>query len=192
MISKLSIKIVDIIFSKQAFSDEKRELYIYCFYLIFSHLLYLALTSAFGLILNCFWEGLVFYAAFQFIRRAAGGYHASTETRCQLLSTLAIFFSILLIKISKEYDLSLFLIILTFISTLIIFFLCPLDTPEKPLSENETKYFRKKSRVILMVIFVVAMFSFVTKVNILLAPCSVSLLLEAILIVCGKIKKSTI
>ena len=192
MISTLSNKIALKLTEHNMILQEDYKIYVYGFFMLISKAFFWTILLTFGILLKAFIEAVVFGLLFSGIRQYAGGYHASTETRCQLLSTLAIFFSILLIKISKEYDLSLFLIILTFISTVIIFFLCPLDTPEKPLSENEIKYFRKKSRVILMVIFVVAMFSFVTKVNTLLAPCSVSLLLETILIVCGKIKKSTI
>lgn len=144
MISNLSERLADKLLLNQSISKEERELYVYGFYIMFSHLFYLVLASIFGLFFGCILESIVFYLVFQFIRRSAGGYHASTETRCQIISTLSIFASIAFIRISTDFDFQIYLLILTSISAIAIFCLCPLDTPEKPLSKNETYYFRKK------------------------------------------------
>lgn len=189
MISKLSSKLTDRLFFNQSISEEERELYVYGFYMMLSHITYLILAFAFGLIFGCGIESIFFYIAFQFIRRTAGGYHASTETRCQILSAMSIFVVIVFMKISKVYSFDFPLILLTFLSAVVIFFLSPLDTPEKPLSKKEFKYFRKKSRVILLMIFSVIVVSYFLKLDFLFTPFSTSLILENILLVFGKIKK---
>lgn len=189
MISKLSEKLTDRLFFGQSIDEEKRELYVYGFYMMLSHITYLVLAFVFGLIFGCVIESMIFYIAFQFIRRTAGGYHASSETRCQILSAISIFSVIVFIRISKVYSFVFPLIVLTFLSTVMIFFLSPLDTPEKPLSKKEFKYFRKKSRIILLIIFSVIVASYFLKLDFLFTPCSMSLILESFLLVAGKIKK---
>ncbi|MGN0458379.1 MAG: accessory gene regulator B family protein [Eubacterium sp.] len=106
-----------------------------------------------------------------------------------MLSTLSIVASIGIIKLSKIYDFKTILLFVTLMSVVLILFLCPLDTPEKPLSEKEFKYFRKISWIILLVISSIIIVSYFFKFNILFTPCCVSLILESILLVAGKIKR---
>ena len=157
--------------------------------MLLSHIMYFVLACIFGILFKCFIESIIFYIAFQFIRRYAGGYHAATETRCEILSTLSIFASTGIIKLSKIHDFKTILLIITLISVVIIFILCPLDTPEKPLNDKEYKYFRKISWIILSLIIVAIILSFIFKFNVVFAPCCASLILEGVLIGTGKIKK---
>ncbi len=189
MINKLSAKLADSFFGKQNITEEERELYVYGFFMVLSHLMYLILAFIFGVLLGLFFESIIFYVSFQFIRRTAGGYHAKTETRCEILSTLLIFSSIVLIKLLIAWKFQMILLCLTFISALIIFFLCPLDTLEKPLSAKEFNFFRKKTRIslIFMFLFIIVFYSLEQKL--LFIPCCVSILAESLLIVAGKIEK---
>ncbi len=189
MISKLSAKLTEKLLLKQRIAEDERELYIYGYFIFLSHLLYLILAVVFGLLLGCFFESIIFYIAFQFIRRTAGGYHASTEIRCEIISTLSIFASIILIKLSKIYSFEMKLLFITLVSTIAIFTICPLDTPEKPLSEKEFKYFQKKTWFILFVLSSVVLVSYFLRLNLFFAPCCISLILESILLILGKLKK---
>ena len=189
MINNLSALLTDKLLAKGSITEDERELYIYGFFMLLSHIMYFVLACIFGILFKCFIESIIFYIAFQFIRRYAGGYHAATETRCEILSTLTIIASIGIIKLSKIYDFKTTLLIITLISVVIIFILCPLDTPEKPLTEKEFKYFRKISWIILLVISIAIIVSYFFKFDLLFAPCCISLILESILIIAGKIKK---
>lgn len=189
MINNLSALLTDKLLAKGSITEDERELYIYGFFMLLSHIMYFVLACIFGILFKCFIESIIFYIAFQFIRRYAGGYHAATETRCEILSTLSIIASIGIIKLSKIYDFKTTLLIITLISMVIIFILCPLDTPEKPLTEKEFKYFRKISWIILLVISIAIIVSYFFKFNLLFAPCCISLILESILLISGKIKK---
>lgn len=157
--------------------------------MLFSHLMFFIIACIFGLILGCIFESIIFYIAFQFIRRYAGGYHASTETRCEIFSSLSILACIVVIKLLKTYDFQTVLLLITILSAVCIFIFCPLDTPEKPLSDKEFKYFRKVSWLILLVIVTVIIVSYFLKLNILITPCCMSLILESILLTSGKIKR---
>ena len=147
------------------------------------------ITSIIGAIFSAFLQSVVFFFAFFLIRQFAGGYHAKTETRCEILSTLSILCCIVLIKLSKMYDIRIALLSISFVFATLIFILCPLDTPEKPLNDKEYKYFRKISWIILSLIIVAIIVSFIFKFNVVFAPCCASLILEGVLIGAGKIKK---
>lgn len=189
MTNKISSKIVEILIKHSLVENEDKELYSYGFFILLSQILYFIIVTTIGVLFNIILESVIFYVAFQFIRRYAGGYHAATETRCEILSTLSIIASIGIIKLSKIYDFKTTLLIITLISMVIIFIFCPLDTPEKPLTKKEFKYFRKISWIILLVISIAIIVSYFFKFNLLFAPCCISLILESILLIAGKIKK---
>lgn len=188
MLNKLSVLLTEKMLQKGSITKEDRELYVYGSFMLLSHLLYLVLICIVGLLLGCILESLVFYVAFQFIRGYAGGYHAKTESRCEILSALSLVVCIVLIRLSKSYDLQTVLFILSIISAVCITIFSPLDTPEKPLSKKERKYFRKISLVILFVIIAVILTTYILHFNALLISCCCSVILEAILILCGKIQ----
>lgn len=189
MINKISSKIVEILIKHSLVENEDKELYLYGLFILLSQILYFIIVITIGILFNVIFESIIFYITFQFIRRYAGGYHASTETRCEILSTLSILCCIVLIKLSKMYDIRIALLSISLVFTVLIFIFCPLDTPEKPLSDKEYKYFRKISCIILSLIIVAIIVSFIFKFNVLFAPCCASVILEGVLIGTGKIKK---
>lgn len=189
MINKISSKIVEILIKHSLVGNEDKELYSYGFFILLSQILYLIIAIILGSIFKSVFESVIFYIAFQFIRRYAGGFHAKTETRCEILSTLSILCCIVLIKLSKMYDIRIALLSISLVFAVLIFILCPLDTPEKPLNDKEYKYFRKISWIILSLIIVAIIVSFIFKFNVVFAPCCASLILEGVLIGTGKIKK---
>ena len=171
MINNLSVYFTEKLLSNGTINDEDKELYIYGLFMLLSQLMFFIITCIFGLILKCILESIIFYIAFQFIRKYAGGYHASTETRCEISTTLSILACIVLIRLSKTYDFQIALVTITVISAISIFCLCPLDTPEKPLSDKEFRYFRKISWLILFVIITVIPVSYIFKLSIIIVPC---------------------
>lgn len=190
MISKLSEKLTDNLIAKRSIAEDERELYKYGCFILLSYLQYIVLASVFGLFFNCFFESIIFYIAFQLIRRVAGGYHASTETRCEIISTLLILTAIAFIKWVQIHRYQMHLLLFTFISTIFIYVLSPLDTPAKPLSKKEIKYFRKKLRIITMVMIFIVISSYSLNLNFLFVPCCTSLILESLLLISGKIKSA--
>lgn len=192
MISKFSELTVKYFLKQSSITDDEQDLYQYGFFVLFSQILYLIVTCIIGALFGTFFDSIIFYIAFQFIRRYAGGYHASTETRCEIMSTLSILACIVVIRLSKIYDFRFTLFIMGAVSAVCITVLCPLDTPEKPLSEKEFKYFRKISWLILSVISLAVIISYfmqLKRLQIFFAPCCLSLILESILLTAGKVKK---
>lgn len=190
MINNLSAQLTNRLIAKGTISENEQELYCYGFFMLLSQLLYFILAAVFGLILGCFFESVIFYIAFQFIRRYAGGYHAKTETRCEIMSALSITACIVVIRMSTTYNFNIVILCLAAVATIFIAVLSPLDTPEKPLSEKEFRYFRKISWIILFALVTAIVISYFVGFSIVFVSCSMSLILESILLVAGKIKRS--
>lgn len=189
MISKVSSKIVSVLASRSVINKDDAELYDYGFFILLSQLLYFIIALATGIILKIIPQSVIFYLVFLLIRKYAGGYHASTEARCEIFSTLSIVGSITVAKLSEIYDFKIVLLVISAVSAVCIFIFSPLDTPEKPLSQKEFNYFRKISWLILLAIIISITVSYILKLNFITVPCCMSLILESILLSAGKIKK---
>lgn len=192
MISKFSELLVKYFLKQSNITDDEQDLYQYGFFVLLSQILYFIVTCIMGALFGIFFDSIIFYVAFQFIRRYAGGYHASTETRCEVMSTLSILACIIVIRLSKTYNFQFALLIISAVSAVCIAILCPLDTPEKPLSEKELKYFRKISWLILSTIALAEIISYFVQLKwlqIFFTPCCLSLILESLLLVLCKLKK---
>ncbi len=189
MIGKLASKVVKRLINHFVVADTEQELYVYGFFILISQILYFTLTTLFGILLDIVLESVIFYVAFQFIRRYAGGIHASSELKCEIATTTSIFLCLSCIKLCETTNIQIPILMLTIISTIFIFVLCPLDTPEKPLTKEEYKYFRKISWLILILIMLTICIGWYFKIEFLMYPCCMSLMLESILLILGKIKK---
>ena len=143
MITNLSTRIVDRLMKKSIINDTEEELYTYGLFILLSQTLYFILTTIIGVFLNIFFESVVFYVAFQFIRTNAGGIHASSELKCEVATTVSLLLCLGFIKICGLYNIKIVILIITMIAAVFIFILCPLDTPEKPLNKKEKIYFQK-------------------------------------------------
>jgi accessory gene regulator B len=186
---KLSEYFVSYLIKRNVLKKDDIELYQYGFFLLFSKILYLTVTIVVGLVFNIIFESLIFFILFYYIRQYAGGYHASKEIICNILTSVSILFCILVIKDSIIHDLQIPLLIISLISSGIVFIICPLDTPEKPLTDYEFHYYRKISWIILLIISVLIIISFIFEWKFLFAPSCLSLILESILLIAGKVKK---
>ena len=189
MISNLASKVVKKLIDHSVIADTEQELYVYGFFILISQIVYFTLTIMFGILLDIVLESVIFYVAFQFIRRYAGGIHASSELKCEIATTTSIFLCLLCIKLFEINNVQISMLIVTIIATVFIFVFCPLDTPEKPLTKEECKYFRKISWVILLFIMLTICIGWYFKLEFLIYPCCISLILESILLVSGKIKR---
>ena len=192
MIEKLASKSAESFIKMPNTRYDKNEIYKYGFFVLYSNIVFLLLSMLLGAVFGVFLQGIIFYVAFFSIRQYAGGYHASTETRCEVMSTLSILACIIVIRLSKTYNFQFALLIISAVSAVCIAILCPLDTPEKPLSEKELKYFRKISWLILSTIALAEIISYFVQLKwlqIFFTPCCLSLILESLLLVLCKLKK---
>ena len=189
MVNKLGKRLTNTLINNNQIDESERCLYEYGFFILLSNVIYVTITLILGSAFNIIIESMAFYIAFSLIRRYAGGFHASSEMKCTLITTISIFLCLLCTKLCETNNIQMPILVLTGIATVLIFVLCPLDTPEKPLTKEEYKYFRKISWVILLLIMLAICIGIYFKLEFLMYPCCMSLLLESILLVLGKIKR---
>lgn len=189
MVNKLGKRLTNTLINNNQIDESERCLYEYGFFILLSNVIYVTITLILGSAFNIIIESMAFYIAFSLIRRYAGGFHASSEMKCTLITTISIFLCLLCTKLCETNNIQMPILVLTGIATVLIFVLCPLDTPEKPLTKEEYKYFRKISWVILLLIMLAICIGIYFKLEFLMYPCCMSLILESILLVLGKIKR---
>lgn len=188
MIGRIASGVVEKLTNSTTVSDTEKELYLYGFFILISQILYFIITIIMGILLDIVSLSVVFYISFQFIRRYAGGIHASSELKCEIISTTSIFICLLCVKSNVMFDIQIPTLILTIFASIVIFILCPLDTPEKPLTKEELRYFRKISLIVLAIMLSIIIISIVIKLTIAYPICF-SIILESVFLVAGKIKR---
>ena len=90
MINKLSLKTAQWFTSRYNTYYDNLEIYQYAFFIIYTNLMFLFFSLILGAILGVIYQSIFFYFAFFSIRQFAGGYHSSTEIRCEIITTLSL------------------------------------------------------------------------------------------------------
>ena len=188
MIGRIASGVVEKLTDSTIISDSEKELYQYGFFILISQILYFIITIIMGILLDIVSLSVVFYISFQFIRRYAGGIHASSELKCEIISTTSIIICLLCVKSNVMFDMQIPTLILTLFASIVIFILCPLDTPEKPLAKEELRYIRKISLIVLAIMLSISIIAIVISLTIAYPICF-SIILESIFLVAGKIKR---
>ncbi|MBO5947433.1 accessory gene regulator B family protein [bacterium] len=188
MINSLSQHLAKHLYETSIITESDMELYAYGFFVLISRIIFLIVSVIFGIIFNIVIESILFYILFSFIRSYAGGIHAPTEILCTIFTISSLFMSVLSIKLMLNYGDQRIAFVVYFISLIIIIILSPLDTKEKPLNSNEKKCFKVKTYAVLIVIILISITAMVFhKINIFYSSL-MSLVLESILLLSGKIK----
>ena len=76
-----------------------------------------------------------------------------------------------------------------FIGSVTIVLLTPVGTPNKPLDDMEKKVFRKRSLIILAIIWLFAVVMYFIKFNNVMIPVALAVINTAILLIAGKLKQ---
>lgn len=189
MISNFSKKVVKKLIDSGNITSTERELYEYGIFILMSNILYIVVTAILGLAFGLFYQSLLFFIVFMVIRQYAGGYHASTELKCEIFTTLCILASIITMNlISGNLSFAIILVLSAF-SAVFIFVFAPIDTDEKALDEIELKVFCKRTKLVLVVIVAIIIVSLCLQLKSFCIPCCMSLILEGVLLIAGKAKK---
>lgn len=136
----ISNKITDYFYSKNYISEDKKDIYNYGFKLIISDLINFSLILVLGLVLNSFFDGIVFLISLCGIRRFSGGFHAKTFWLCRV-SMIVTFLIVIIISNTLEIIKPplLYMIIFDIISLIIISIFSPVKHPNKKLTKKQSK-----------------------------------------------------
>ena len=132
-----------------AIDDEHYEICRYGIKEGLSIILNIVTTIAIGIACGMLWQALLFTLLYIPLRSNAGGYHASSVTRCyfySILMMIAVLFAIKHIAIP-----SFICVIALTISIIVISANAPVEDLNKPLDDKEQIVYRKRTLIVIMV-----------------------------------------
>lgn len=143
--------IVQFMLKHSVIEAEDAEIYKFGFNQLIFISINLITTVIIGILFSMLFESIIFLVSYMVVRVYAGGYHAKTQFRCYIISSLFIVLALLGVRyINWEGFAS---IIAITIAAVIIFKLSPVETKNKPLDDIETKIYKTKSRQRIVTIY---------------------------------------
>ena len=188
MITNWGEKIAHKLAASGTISSEDIVLYGYGFFLLLSSALYLVVVAIFGSAFGILWESIVFYFLFSILRGYAGGIHAKTEYGCMLSTILALLLSTMGIWGMLQAEHLTMAMILLIVGCAVVFLFSPLDVPEKPLSAEDWRHYRRISRWLVAAYALLGIWAAAADWPILY-PLAASATLEGILLLTGTINQ---
>lgn len=193
MISKISYYLTDLLMKNTENAEDRqyREVYQYVLFLILNYLFFFGYSLILGTLLGVSFQSIVFFISIAFLRRYAGGYHANTENRCLIISSVYFLAGTVTIKIINLYvdriNFNIILII-SVICSLIILLLCPCDSPSKPVEKEKVKSIRIKCTAVIILILAAILFLLIINKTQFVSPFFSAVVIETVLMISGKIK----
>lgn len=188
MIYETANKIAIRLERKHYISSEEADIISYGLFTLVSKFLYCIICLILSLLFNCWIEGVCFYFAFLFIKKYAGGFHAKTEKKCFIASTLSITVSVMLICISKNIEIIKFILLgISILSYFLIAIYSPCPSDEKRLSEADYKRFALISKLRILLLLILSLISLALNFFNIGVSISVAVILESCLLILGKI-----
>ena len=143
--------IVDKKIEQGEFSKSKRDLYIYGYTLLLEKTIIILITITIAVIFKAYWEIIILCIAFIPLWQYAGGYHAKTRSACLTLSALYMIGAVLWIGFAKNHLIFPYNVLIEGVCSGIVFWLAPIDTQTRRISESERIYFKRVTRIILLI-----------------------------------------
>ncbi len=188
--NKLLNLVVDKLRNSGYVNDDNYEIVRYGFELVVMKTIICVAMLIIGLITKSLIELLAFMLAYQPLRSYCGGYHAKSRVACIISSLLMLSMVIFLSKIISNSYIILISLILILVSSMIIFLLSPIDTPTKPFDDIEKSVFGKRSRIILIIVLLVAIAVYILNLHNILFSITLAVSCASTLLIIGKIQNS--
>jgi accessory gene regulator B len=148
MIKQFAGTITSFLVHDNIIKEEDREVYQYGTEQILINLIALAVVCIIAFSTNSWKQAIFWLCGMLPIRTVAGGYHANTPVRCNILTVTIFLLNMIVINVFKRYMMPVILlccICMIFISIMIF---APVDHKNKVLEQNEYLIAKRKSRII--------------------------------------------
>ncbi len=188
MINKLSVLLSEEISLKLNSSDNDKEIYAYSIEVLLSLLINICILTVAAYILKKLAELIIFTIFFSGLRIFAGGYHAKTHIECFSVTLIIFFISALSNTYFRTFGEEILIFGILF-STLMIFWLAPSASNNKPLSEKEQIKNKIISRVIVITfnLAVIVLYFMRDKTGYIYITATMAMIIESISLV--KVKR---
>jgi len=167
-------------------AESDKDIYLYGFWQGIVFIINMISVLIIGLILDMLWQSIVFTIAYGCLRIFAGGYHARTQKNCYILSLILIIVALSIIKYVHWNEL--LCVVSSILSGIVIFTLAPVEDENKRLDEQEKKVYKKRTRIIFVLLSVISMICLITGQLHITICFTISLLTSAIMVLLGKVK----
>lgn len=138
MIYDLSVRLTSRLGKRGYLPDSEEEIVAYGLFSLLSKLMYAVICLVTGLVFGICVESMIFYAVFLFVKKYGGGFHASTEGRCMIISTAEILLSVCFVFFAlREPAVLKSGVLASAAAYIIICILSPAAAKEKPLDNAE-------------------------------------------------------
>ncbi len=151
MITRISKKITEAFLKNNIINEKDKDLYTYGLEYIVSAVLPISISIVISALFDLSGTVLLYTLTFIVFRVFAGGYHASSHLKCQILFLVILAVCTFTFKIMAGLETSILQIItitLAIIASCIIIRLAPVDNANKPFCREEFISFRKKTRIL--------------------------------------------
>lgn len=152
MINALSKRVTGFFIRSSIIAEEDKENYVFCFEVMFFDLLSLITVLVMAVIFGRFIITVIYLLTFSLLRFNAGGFHAKTHLRCYLTLCLTSLLFILLILVIPEGYYTGICVSSTLFSAAIIIKFAPIQHVNRPLSGDEERRSRIKSRIMTLLL----------------------------------------
>ena len=154
-------KIMDFIIHNRKIDDEEAEIVRYGLEMAVLKITFFVAALVVSLLMNSFWQFIIFISLFSLLRSYAGGYHAQTRIQCFVQSMLLIVSAIIIINISQKNTYIIVpLSVVALAASIIIWRIAPVDSKNKRLDFDEKAIMRRKTRITLMVEIIIGIASY--------------------------------
>lgn len=192
MISKLSAFLTKKLIERDKITSEEKELYEYGLFMILSYLVFFIIAEIIGIIIKIPLEAILFFVTFSLIRNFSGGVHADSEIKCDIITTISISVSELLIRLLKDTASDYIVLVMLSISSILLIVLRPVGSQNKEISEEDITYYHKKVILLTVPAAVASVLCIIFDRRSISAALSVALSLVSVLFVTGKIQRSRV
>ena len=145
-------------------------------------------TLLMGCIFQVFFQSIIFLVCFIVLRKYAGGYHADTQNRCYVISTVIIAVALLAIRYMSDGSDNEIFILLQSLNFILLYFLVPVDNKNHRLEQWEKEKYGKKARVRIGCMYVLCIFLNFTAIRNIAITVGVTNLTVGGCVIAGKIK----
>lgn len=143
-------KIMDFIIHNRKIDDEEAEIVRYGLEIAVLKITFFASALIISLLMNSFWQFIIFISLFSILRSYAGGYHAKTRIQCFIQSMLLVVAAIMIINITQKITyLIVPLSVIALAASITIWLIAPVDSENKRLDFDEKAIMRRKTRITL-------------------------------------------
>lgn len=192
MYSKIANACANMFQKNNIIKPEEREIYQYGIEVGVATLVNVATTLAIGLIMRMPVESLVVLLCYIAIRAYSGGFHASSDSKCYIISAVIIILNLAFARIVLHLGLYHVSMIVGCVAGAFIFFLSPVVHENRPLDDDEYPIFKKRARVIVVVLLTATTFLYFLKIYNVAVTSSITIFFVGLSVLLGYIRQKMI